>query len=160
MFVRLLSFSPTPSIVFLLWQEMCVTSLGPLVDHRPAVKKEKVRERGCNVCGGEGGIVTVCHAQCLPGFLAVEIQFIMKIYYMFISRRYCTLLIFHVASLSLNNSFSASGKRCIQILHHLHWYEMLFSVAELLQLFKNSSDELFSLVPSTFVRWYIVSTKS
>ena len=49
-------FSPIPPIVFLWWQEMCVTPLEPLVDHRPTEKWNG--KKGCNVCGGEGRNVT------------------------------------------------------------------------------------------------------
>ena len=45
---------------------------------------------------------------------------------MYISRSYSTLLAFGVASLSLNNCFNVPGKRCVQIIHHLHRYEMPF----------------------------------
>ena len=46
LFVRVCSsvlFSPVPPIVFVWWQEMCVTYLEPLVDHRPAVRSGMVR---------------------------------------------------------------------------------------------------------------------
>ena len=56
-------------------------------------------------------------------------------YKMFISRSYSTFII-HVVSLSLNNYFNNLWKRCVLILHHLHKYEMLFSMAELPPLFK------------------------
>ena len=45
----------------------------------------------------------------------------MKIYdTIFISISYCTLLIFHVASLSSKNCFNAPAKRCIQIPDYLY----------------------------------------
>ena len=48
---------------------------------------------------------------------------IMKIFYiMFILRSYSILLIFHVASLSLNNCLNTPGKRCVQIHYHLYKY--------------------------------------
>ena len=38
-----------------------------------------------------------------------------------------------MVSLDLNNCFSASGKRCIQILHNLYRYEMPFSMVDFSQ---------------------------
>ena len=65
---------------------------------------------------------------------------IMKIYsIILISRNHCTLLIFHVVSLSLYNCFNEPAKRCIQIFHHLHRYEIPFSVSFLTQLYKITS---------------------
>lgn len=52
---------------------------------------------------------------------------------MFFSGSYFILL--YVASLRLNNYFSAAGKGCVQILHKLHRYEMLFSMAQSPQVF-------------------------
>lgn len=57
---------------------------------------------------------------------------VMKIYYItFISRNHYRLLIFCMVSFSLNICFNAHEERCEKILHYLHWYEMLFSEAEL-----------------------------
>ena len=80
----------------------------------------------------------------------------MKIYHIIpISRKYCTLLIFHVASLSLNNCFNAPEKRCLQIRHHLLKYETPFSMAELPQLNESACILLTnSLFVSTCTQWY------
>lgn len=55
---------------------------------------------------------------------------------MLISKTYYTLIIFHIASLSMNNCFNAPGNGCVQILHCHHKYEMAFSFVEILQHFK------------------------
>ena len=60
-FVRVCSsvlFSPVPPVVFLWWQAMCVTPLGPLVDHRPAVRSDMVR-RKLTCVGARGRNVTL-----------------------------------------------------------------------------------------------------
>ena len=53
----------------------------------------------------------------------------MNIYYIIyiLTVSYCKLLIFRVLSLCLNNCFNAPGKRCRDILHHLHRFDMSFS---------------------------------
>lgn len=72
----------------------------------------------------------------------------MKIYYLiFISRTSCTLLVFHVASLNMNNCLIMPGKGYVQILQHLHRQEMPSSVkwaSTTLQDCVDSSDELRS----------------
>ena len=50
---------------------------------------------------------------------------------MFISKTYCTLVIFCVVSFSLNDYLNPPGKKRVQILHHLQRCEMRFSMAEL-----------------------------
>ena len=64
-----------------------------------------------------------------------KISMMKILYIMFISRIFNTLLRFWVTSFTLNNCFNPPVKICIQILYHLHRYEMPFSVAELLQVF-------------------------
>lgn len=85
---------------------------------------------------------------------------IMKIYYvMVIWRSCCTLLIFRVAYLNLNNMFD---KGSVKILHHFHMYEMIF-------IFPSICSNLPSSLPAALLsfscfryprKWIVVSTFS